>query len=107
MRKLKSIPNPIEQAFIIDVEHNPIHLSYLLLPFLSPFFLARLLSKAKAVPRGRCAAAVEGSEGVLQGGESSVQRGGNAGRGPASRQRWQAEGVGRAAWTREQGQAGA
>jgi hypothetical protein len=40
MRKLKPIPNPIKQALIIDVDHDPIHLSSLLHPFLSPFFLA-------------------------------------------------------------------
>jgi hypothetical protein len=46
MRNLKSIPNPIEQALILDVEHDLIHLSYLLLPFLSPFFLAQALARA-------------------------------------------------------------
>jgi hypothetical protein len=66
MRKLKPIPNPIKQALIIDVDHDPIHLCSLLCPFLFPFFLARLLMKAKVVPRSRHAAAAEASEGMPQ-----------------------------------------
>jgi hypothetical protein len=63
MRNLKSIPNPIEQALILDVEHDLIHLSYLLLPFLSPFFLAQALARGDNGGYG-CAAVAETGEGT-------------------------------------------
>jgi hypothetical protein len=64
MMNLKSIPNPIEQSLILDVEHDLIHLSYLLLPFLSPFFLARALARAIMAATAGCAAVAETGEGM-------------------------------------------
>ena len=58
---------------------NPIHLSSLLLPFLSPSFLALLLTNTRVVPGSRRATAIEASEGALQGGGSSAWCVSNAG----------------------------